>query len=228
MRYWIPGAERGLAATAATRARVVREARSYGSIGLPESLLAAVVVANEVLDALPVSRFIVDGEQPVHSASSPASTASAGDHARANAELTAAVRELERALQRPLPNGFSSEVLSQRCLAWFAALAAMLKRGSCCSPTTGLVRSDYYHEQRSAGTLVCHYRHRAHDDPFAYPGLHRHHGLGRISALAPTPPRRLRRGRSRRRANTSSSVLAGVAARDSPATWKSPRGGRAP
>jgi SAM-dependent MidA family methyltransferase len=35
----------------------------------------------------------------------------------------------------------------------------------------GLARSDYYHEQRSEGTLVCHYRHRAHDNPFVYPGL---------------------------------------------------------
>ena len=80
------------------------------------------------------------------------------------------MRALERALQRPLPNGFSSEV----CLtlpAWFASLAAMLKRGSLLFADYGLVRSDYYHEQRSAGTLICHYRHRAHDDPFAYPGL---------------------------------------------------------
>jgi len=53
----------------------------------------------------------------------------------------------------------------------FASLAAMLKRGSLLFADYGLVRSDYYHEQRSAGTLVCHYRHRAHDDPFAYPGL---------------------------------------------------------
>ena len=35
----------------------------------------------------------------------------------------------------------------------------------------GLVRREYYHVQRSGGTLVCHYRHRAHADPFLYPGL---------------------------------------------------------
>jgi SAM-dependent MidA family methyltransferase len=35
----------------------------------------------------------------------------------------------------------------------------------------GLVRTEYYHEQRASGTLVCHYRHRAHDDPFVHPGL---------------------------------------------------------
>ena len=35
----------------------------------------------------------------------------------------------------------------------------------------GLPRAHYYHPQRGAGTLRCHYRHRAHDDPFAWPGL---------------------------------------------------------
>ena len=74
------------------------------------------------------------------------------------------------ALQRALPNGYRSEV----CLtlpAWFRALGAVLERGSLLFADYGLVRSDYYHEQRAEGTLVCHYRHRAHDDPFAYPGL---------------------------------------------------------
>jgi SAM-dependent MidA family methyltransferase len=33
------------------------------------------------------------------------------------------------------------------------------------------VRADYYREERSDGTLRCHYRHRAHDDPFLWPGL---------------------------------------------------------
>ena len=35
----------------------------------------------------------------------------------------------------------------------------------------GLVEHEYYHPSRSDGTLICHYRHRAHTDPFLYPGL---------------------------------------------------------
>ena len=46
-----------------------------------------------------------------------------------------------------------------------------LERGSLLFVDYGLARSDYYHEQRADGTLICHYRHRAHDDPFVYPGL---------------------------------------------------------
>ncbi|WP_455367107.1 SAM-dependent methyltransferase, partial [Kaarinaea lacus] len=35
----------------------------------------------------------------------------------------------------------------------------------------GFPRAEYYHPQRAQGTLMCHYRHRSHDDPFVYPGL---------------------------------------------------------
>ncbi len=35
----------------------------------------------------------------------------------------------------------------------------------------GFPAAEYYHPQRSEGTLMCHYRHRAHDNPFVWPGL---------------------------------------------------------
>jgi SAM-dependent MidA family methyltransferase len=169
VRYWI------LEPSADLRQRQQRALEAFaGKVvwldRLPESLLEAVVVANEVLDALPVSRFTIDGGEP----KALGVVADAGGFrwgtARANAELKAAVRAIEHALRRPLPNGYRSEV-RLALPAWFAALAAMLKRGSLLFADYGLVRSDYYHEQRADGTLVCHYRHRAHDDPFAYPGL---------------------------------------------------------
>ncbi len=39
------------------------------------------------------------------------------------------------------------------------------------SSTMAFPRHEYYHAQRAQGTLMCHYRHRAHGDPFVYPGL---------------------------------------------------------
>jgi SAM-dependent MidA family methyltransferase len=137
---------------------------------LPETPFPAVVVANEVLDALPVTRFTIDGGQPKALGVVIEGEGFGWGAGRANPELTDAVRAIELALQRALPNGFSSEV----CLtlpAWFRALGATLARGSLLFVDYGLTRSDYYHEQRAEGTLVCHYRHRAHDDPFKYPGL---------------------------------------------------------
>ena len=137
---------------------------------LPAAPFSGVVVANEVLDALPVQRFAIENWQPCA-----LGVAARGDGfgwatAHASPELTAAVRAIERALGRPLPNGYRSEV----CLvlpAWIRALGASLVRGSLLFVDYGLTRSDYYHEQRADGTLICHYRHRAHGDPFAYPGL---------------------------------------------------------
>jgi SAM-dependent MidA family methyltransferase len=35
----------------------------------------------------------------------------------------------------------------------------------------GFPAAEYYHPQRDQGTLMCHYRHRVHDDPFLWPGL---------------------------------------------------------
>jgi SAM-dependent MidA family methyltransferase len=170
VRYWI------LEPSADLRQRQQRALEPFaGKVAwldrLPEEMsLEAVVVANEVLDALPVSRFTIEGGEPKALGVVVGAKTLEWGSARANRELIAAVRTIERGLQRALPDGYRSEV----CLtlpAWLAALAAMLKRGSLLFADYGLVRSDYYHEQRAAGTLVCHYRHRAHDDPFLYPGL---------------------------------------------------------
>jgi SAM-dependent MidA family methyltransferase len=47
----------------------------------------------------------------------------------------------------------------------------MLSRGAVFLIDYGFPRHEYYHAQRAEGTLMCHYRHRAHGDPFLYPGL---------------------------------------------------------
>jgi SAM-dependent MidA family methyltransferase len=51
------------------------------------------------------------------------------------------------------------------------SLGAAFARGVALFVDYGFPRGEYYHPQRSAGTLMCHYRHRAHDDPFFLPGL---------------------------------------------------------
>jgi SAM-dependent MidA family methyltransferase len=50
-------------------------------------------------------------------------------------------------------------------------LARRLRSGAMLLIDYGFPAREYYHPQRSMGTLVCHYRHRSHDDPFFYPGL---------------------------------------------------------
>ncbi len=137
---------------------------------LPAEPFAGVVVANEVLDALPVARFVkVSGEARALGVVATADGVRWGE-GRAVPAVAAAVGALERKLGHALPDGYRSEI----CLALpalIAALGACLERGSLLIVDYGLVRAEYYHAQRADGTLICHYRHRAHDDPFFHPGL---------------------------------------------------------
>jgi SAM-dependent MidA family methyltransferase len=51
------------------------------------------------------------------------------------------------------------------------SLSDILQQGVVLLIDYGFGRSEYYHPQRAQGTLMCHYRHHAHDDPFYLPGL---------------------------------------------------------
>ena len=92
-----------------------------------------------MLDALPVSRFAIEGGEPKALGVVASRRWRRLGTGRAVPELTAAVRAIERALQRALPNGYRSEV----CLtlpAWFRALGRMLERGSLLFADYGLAR----------------------------------------------------------------------------------------
>lgn len=137
---------------------------------LPDTPFTGVIVANEVLDALPVARFEMRAGEP-----RALGIVADGEHvgwgpSRSDPALAAAVRAVEDALETRLPSGYRSE-LCRTLPPWVLALGDSLARGSLLFVDYGLARRDYYHEQRADGTLICHYRHRAHDDPFVYPGL---------------------------------------------------------
>jgi SAM-dependent MidA family methyltransferase len=55
--------------------------------------------------------------------------------------------------------------------AWLGEWGRRLGRGALLLIDYGFPRSEFYHPQRSAGTLMCHYRHHAHSDSFFWPGL---------------------------------------------------------
>jgi SAM-dependent MidA family methyltransferase len=59
----------------------------------------------------------------------------------------------------------------EAALAFTRTVCTMLARGAAFFIDYGFPRGEYYHPQRVQGTLMCHYRHRAHGDPFLYPGL---------------------------------------------------------
>lgn len=127
--------------------------------------IAGLVLANEVLDALPVHlvQWTPDGpcERGV--------VRVAGGFAYADRPMPrGALRDRAQAIAAVPP--YLSEI-GLRAAALVEALAQRLARGALLFIDYGFGRSEYYHPQRSRGTLMCHYRHRAHDDAFFLPGL---------------------------------------------------------
>ena len=130
---------------------------------LPESI-NAVIFGNEILDALPVHRVRVDQG----SIAEIGVVARAGSYAcacrPAPAALTAAVP-----LQQ-IPDDYETEI-NIAAPALVTDLAQRLTRGALMFIDYGFPAQEFFHPQRNRGTLMCHYRHHAHDDPFLWPGL---------------------------------------------------------
>lgn len=138
---------------------------------LPLNGVRGVILANEVLDAMPARRFRItrDGLREWHVGSQPEGLVWTLA-CPADPMLVEAVATIERDLDEPLPQGYDSEV-NLRHAPWLQTLAQRLAAGLILLVDYGYGRREYYHPQRSAGTLVCYYRHRAHTDPLLFPGL---------------------------------------------------------
>jgi len=136
---------------------------------LPDEL-EGLVVANEVLDALPVERFVIRGDEVRALGVAWQNGGPVWSEAPATERLTAAIGHLEREIGVHWPDGYVSEI-NLGLGEWLAAVAGALARGVMLFVDYGLPRREYYAAERSTGTLLCHFRHRFHEDPFARPGL---------------------------------------------------------
>lgn len=136
---------------------------------LPPSF-TGVMLGNEVLDALPVARFRKTGDGFQEFAVAAEGEGFRWELAEPGEELGESLEELESDLPKPLAEGYVSEYCPTLA-PLIASLAAALQRGAMLFTDYGYARSAYYHPDRSMGTLMCHYRQRAHGDPFLYIGL---------------------------------------------------------
>ena len=137
----------------------------------PEQDWRGVLFANEVLDALPTPRFVIRaGEVYEEHVVLDADGAFLRVDQPADALLHAAVRHVERDNESPFADGYRSEILPQLPY-WIQAVGGLLRDGVMLFCDYGYARREYYLPERRDGTLVCHYRHRAHGDPFFLPGL---------------------------------------------------------
>ena len=136
----------------------------------PQDAWSGVLFANEVLDALPVTRFaIADGEVFEEHVIADANGNFVRSDRPADALVSGAVRHLQAQLGA-FADGYRSEVLPQLPW-WIEAVTQNMQRGAALFVDYGYPRREFYLPERSDGTLVCHYRHRAHADPLWYPGL---------------------------------------------------------
>ncbi len=132
----------------------------------PTEKISGVILANEVLDAMPVDRFSIINniiqEQRV--------VIQNDEFSFANKEASTQLKNSISELQLDLAYDYASEI-NQTLPGWFKSLNDAIETGVIFCVDYGYSRRDYYHPDQNNGTLICHYRHQAHDDPFVYIGL---------------------------------------------------------
>jgi len=131
---------------------------------LPDSF-TGIVLGNEVLDAMPV-HIVAWREDGLYERGV---LGTGNEFQWSDRTLTNnALLEIARGIH--VPAGYVSEV-NVAAQGFIASLAHMLQQGAILMIDYGFGESEYYHPQRAQGTLMCHYRHHAHADPFHLPGL---------------------------------------------------------
>lgn len=164
-RYYI------LEVSAALRARQEQTLASQPSLRervqwidtLPKNF-RGLVLGNEVLDAMPVERFVLRSDG--------AHTLEVGIDSGRFVWREGARHEAISARLAPLSlaAGYTSEI-NFAAEAWMRSLGEALEAGLVVLIDYGFPRAEYYHPDRRDGTLMCHYRQRAHADPLVLVGL---------------------------------------------------------
>jgi len=164
--YWL--IERAAKQRARAAERIAREIPQWmDRIHITDSwpdAKAHIIVANELLDALPAYPFRMRGGMALalHVAlekNRPRMVEGPPDF-----ELTEALRDLA------LPDGYESETIPGQS-NFLKEAAAHLAHGVILLIDYGFPRAEFYHPDRATGTIMCHFRHKAHPDPLLLPGL---------------------------------------------------------
>ena len=140
---------------------------------LPSTPISAVILANEVLDAMPFERLRIEPHHALRG------------YVRYNDKTTKfewdyqpiTDRHLQKFTNRLIQHigdvsepGYETEI-NLHIKPWLESLNAILSQGAVLLIDYGYSREEYYQPARVMGTLRCHYQHRAHSNPFFYPGL---------------------------------------------------------
>lgn len=137
---------------------------------LPTVEFSGIILANEVLDAMPVNRYLF-------TAGEPRELGVGLDGGKFNwtvmplaPEKMSGLMSLVQDVRPAWPATYVTEI-NHNVAPWMASVTEKLRHGMVLVIDYGYPRREYFHPQRSDGTLLCHYRHRVHHDPFFHPGL---------------------------------------------------------
>ena len=138
--------------------------RIFWQDALPAEI-RGVILANELLDALPAERFRVQ-----HASAQLLGVRTQGPGFAWTALHPAPALAQTLIATHALPDGYISE-WPDHARIWVGQAADRLAAGALLLIDYGFPAHEYYHPERGCGTLMCHYRHRAHPDPLVLPGL---------------------------------------------------------
>ncbi|WP_051640776.1 class I SAM-dependent methyltransferase [Thiomicrorhabdus sp. Milos-T2] len=140
---------------------------------LPTTPISAVILANEVLDAMPFERLRIEPERALQGYVVFNETTQQFDWDYKNITETKLQRfanQLIKHIGKVSDLGYETEI-NLNIKPWLKSLNAILSSGAVFLVDYGYTRDEYYQPARVMGTLRCHYQHRAHNNPFFYPGL---------------------------------------------------------
>lgn len=137
---------------------------------LPEKITNAIIVANEVLDAMPVECFKVNSEKIESLMMGLEDGQLISRYMPAGTAVTRKIAEMQKRSEFTYPDGYCSEY-NPAVYPWLSAIEQMIENAVILLIDYGYNELEYFHPDRSNGTLMCYYQHRAHDDFLWWPGL---------------------------------------------------------
>lgn len=130
-------------------------------------------LSNELLDAFPVHRVVVEGQDLQEIFITTAEDSPLGIKEMTGMLSTTALAAYFKTLGidfQDYPQGYRTEVNLQM-FDWLNTVKAKLKTGYILTIDYGYPAQKYYHPQRSDGTLQCYFQHRRHNDPYVNVGV---------------------------------------------------------
>ena len=137
-------------------------------LSVPPTAFSGLILGNEVLDAMPVHLLVRQGDRWLERGVSLSGDRFVFSDRDADVTLAEQIPNADS-----LPDGYLTEVHPRQC-GFVRMLSDVLKsggRGLALLVDYGFPAREYFLPQRMQGTVMCHYRHHAHTDPFYLPGL---------------------------------------------------------